>query len=183
MGYGSRTAVASALLCGVGLGWILAGSPARPMLASGGDRAGEAIVTTGPVLLGFDEGTRTAMALEAVYYLDYKGGRLLATIPSPKQSATSSQMIDGFDERDLAADFKLDLDAGPRPRFLMTTGGLGPHTGGIAPLYVFETTTSQVAVYRLGATTQYTAGAPSSRPKFELVQVTSFAKQSLPARP
>lgn len=183
MVFRAKVLVGVAMACGVGLGWILAGAGGRPILASGGDRSGEAIVTTGTVLVGFDEGTRTAMALEAVYYLDYKGGRLLATIPIPRQTGTTSQMVDGFEERDLVADFKLDLDAGPRPRFLMTSGGLGPHTGGIAPLYVFESTTNQLAVYRLGATTQLSPGGSlSSRPKFELVQLMSFAKPPAPAR-
>ncbi len=181
MTFPTKLVVGAALACGVGLGWLLAGSGGRSALASGGDRAGESIVTTGTVLAGFDESTRSTMELEAVYYLDYKGGRLIASIPIPRQTGTMSQMIDGFEERDLVADFKLDIDAGPRPRFLMTTGGLGPHTGGISPLYVFETTTSQLAVYRLGATTQLsTIGGMSSRPKFELVQLTSFAKGTVP---
>ena len=67
-------------------------------------------------------------------------------------------MIEPFSERDLVADFKLDLDAGPRPRFLMTTGSIGPNNAGWAPLYVFETTTSQIGVYRM--LIQMTIGNP-----------------------
>ena len=69
-----------------------------------------------------------------------------AQLPANDQS---TQLIEPFSERDLVADFKLDLDAGPRPRFLMTTGSIGPDNAGWAPLYVFETTTSQLGVYRM----------------------------------
>ena len=86
---------------------------------------------------------------------------------------TSTRLIEPFSERDLVADFKLDLDAGPRPRFLMTTGSLGPNNAGWAPLYVFETTTSQIGVYRMQI--QQTIGI-TSRPRFELVELRSYAK-------
>ena len=113
------------------------------------------------------------MALDAVYFLDYKGGRLLATVPSYRQTTTSTRVIEPFSERDLVADFKLDLDAGPRPRFLMTTGSIGPDNAGWAPLYVFETTTSQVGVYRM--LIQKTIG-DTARPRFELLELRSYAK-------
>ena len=77
--------------------------------------------------------------------------------------------------RDLAADFKLDLDTGPKPYFMMTPGSLGPVTAGWSPLYVIETTSNQLAVYRLHL--QETSGK-SSRPKFELVQLKSYAPSS-----
>ena len=113
--------------------------------------------------------------------LDYKGGRLLATVPSYRQTNTSTRLIEPFSERDLVADFKLDLDTGPRPRFLMTTGSIGPDSAGWAPLYVFETTTSQVAVYRM--LVQQTIGK-ASRPRFELLELRSYAKAGAPtARP
>ena len=35
------------------------------------------------------------------------------------------------------------------PKFKMTTGALGAYSEGWAPLYVFETVTNQVAVYRV----------------------------------
>ena len=55
----------------------------------------------------------------------------------------------------------------------MTTGSLGAYTEGWAPLYVFETTTQRVGIYRLQ--TQQTVGKPS-RPRFELVELRSFAE-------
>ena len=168
-----RIPIVLALGAGVVLGWIASVSRTTPLRASAGDRAGECIVATGPVLMQYDDSTKTPIALEALYFLDYKGGRLLAALPTYRMTGTKMELIDGFAERDLAADFKLDLDAGARPRFLMTTGSLGRYSAGWAPLYVFETTTSQVAVYRLQAAQSY--GAAGST-QFELVQLRSCAK-------
>ncbi len=144
-----RSGMGSLLFMGLGmvLGWL--GSEVRPgpMQASTVDRTGNCIVATGPVLVEYDEGTRSSIPLEALYFLDYKGARLLATVPSYKGQGTKTQILDRFAERDLAADFGLDGDA--RPRFLMATGSLGRYNAGWAPLYVFETTTGQVAVYRM----------------------------------
>lgn len=55
----------------------------------------------------------------------------------------------------------------------MTTGSIGADSGGWAPLYVFETTTSQLAVYRM--VMQTTIGT-ASRPHFELLEMRSYAK-------
>src|SRR5206468_1271875 len=102
-----RVSTAVALAAGVVLGWILAVAP-RPMLrAHGGDRWGDAILTSGPVMIRYDERLKAPLAHDALYYLDYRGGRLLATVPSYQQSGGSTRMIDTFAERDLVTDFKL----------------------------------------------------------------------------
>ncbi len=175
----SRIPTVVALCLGIFLGWGLASLRPVRLNASAGDRAGESVVATGPVLVRFDEAAKGPIALDAVYFLDYKGGRLLATVPSFRQTNTSTRVIEPFSERDLVADFKLDLDVGPRPRFLMTTGSIGPDSAGWAPLYVFETTTSQVGVYRM--LVQNTIG-DSARPRFELLEVRSYAKTGEAAR-
>jgi len=177
-----RTTIKTASLLGAGLllGWFLAGPAPRVVLAGGGDRSGESIVATGSVMIHYDEAIKSPVPLEAVYLLDYKAGRLVATIPTLRQTIKGTEIVENFDERDLVADFKLDLDAGPRPRFLMTTGSVGPHVMGNAPLYVFETTTSQLAIYRLGMTTQFSPTNLQARPKFELVQLISYARPSSP---
>jgi hypothetical protein len=162
------------------LGWGLANSRLPPIRAGGGDRSGESIVTTGPILIRYDEGSKVQIPQEALYYLDYKGGRLMATVPSFHQTIGSTQYINSFAERDLVADFKLDLDNGPRPHFLMTTGLLGSYSAGWAPLYVFETTTNQLGVYRIQ---QRSVGTTSS-PRFELIEMRSCAKtEDRTARP
>jgi hypothetical protein len=169
----SRIPTVMALIIGVLMGWVLASCRPLPLQASTGDRSGESIVATGPVLVRYDEAAKGPVALDAVYFLDYKGGRLLATVPSFRQTNTATRLLEPFSERDLVADFKLELDSGARPRFLMTTGTIGPDSAGWAPLYVFETTTSQVGVYRIQM--QTTIGT-ASQPRFELVEVRSYAK-------
>lgn len=157
------------LVVGLGLGWGFdhlprSGSVVR---ASGGDRSGESILTSGPVMVGYNEGRKVQTPLDALYYLDYKAGRLLATIPSFQASIGAAKLIDTFAERDLVTDFRINLDTGPRPQFLMTTGSLGTYSEGWAPLYVFETTTKQVAVYKIE---QHTAGVKTV-PKFQLMEI------------
>ena len=115
----------------------------------GMDHVGKSIMTTGPVLVRYDESTKAPIPLDALYILDYKARRLRASLPVYRKSPQSTTIIESFVERDLAADFKIDFDRGPRPRFLMSTGSLGPGTAGQAPLYVIETTSNQIGVYRL----------------------------------
>ena len=133
------------LVLGLLLGWGLAIIQPAPLRAGGGDRSGESIVATGPILIRYDEGNKVQIPLEALYFLDYKGGGCWGRSPRSIRPSGSSHYLGAFAERDLVADFKLDLDNGPRPHFLMTTGSLGATAAGWAPLYVIETTTNQVA--------------------------------------
>jgi hypothetical protein len=169
----SRARIVLALGAGVVLGWLASGLRARPMRAASSDRAGECVVVTGPVLQQFDDTTKAPMPLDALYFLDYKGGRLIASVPSYRSDGTKTQILDGFAERDLVADFKLDLEGGPHPRFLMTTGSMGRYSAGWSPLYVFETTTGQVAVYRLQVGSSYGSNASS---QFDLVELRRYTK-------
>ena len=59
----------------------------------------------------------------------------------------------------------------------MTTGSLGQYMAGWAPLYVVETTSKQMGVYRIQL--QETIGK-ASRPKFELLQIKSYAEATTP---
>ena len=169
----SRIPTALVLLTGVLLGWMLASLRQAPARAGAGDRSGESVLATGPVLVRYDEGAKAPIPLDALYFLDYKGGRLMATVPAFRQAGAMPHLIDTFAERDLAADFQLKLDTGPRPHFLMTTGSLGTYSSGWAPLYVFETTTNQLGVYRVQ--TSQTVGT-ISRPRFDLVERRSYAR-------
>ena len=65
--------------------------PPPGSLAGGGDRSGDSIVTTGPVLIRYDEGSKVQIPLEAIYLLDYKGGRLLGTVPSLRGTVGTSR--------------------------------------------------------------------------------------------
>jgi hypothetical protein len=169
----SKLRILTAVAAGVAVGWVSAGFRATPMQASSSDRAGECVVATGSVLQQYDDNTKAAIPLDALYFLDYKGGRLMATVPSFRSDGAKTQLLDHFAERDLVADFKLDLDGGSRPRFLMATGSLGRYSAGWAPLYVFETTTGQVAVYRMQVGQSTVSNASS---QFELVELRRYAR-------
>jgi len=47
---------------------------------------------------------RAPSPLDALYFLDYKGGRLLATVPTYQQTDSSTHLIEPFSERDLVSD-------------------------------------------------------------------------------
>jgi hypothetical protein len=123
-------------------------------------------VATGPISIQHDSGNNIQVEHDAIYYLDYRGGRVLATVPSSRQSVNGTRMIDNFAERDLIADFKL-TSYKTAPHFLMITGTVGNIKGAWAPLYVFETTTKQVATYQL---TPLQVGMVS-KPRFDLLEV------------
>ena len=170
-----RTRIVLALGTGIALGWLLSAFQPRPMQGSSGDRAGECVLATGPVLQQYDDSTKAPIPLDAVYFLDYKGGRLLATVPTYRAEGTKTRILDDFVERDLVADFKIDLGGGVRPRFVMTTGSLGRYSAGWAPLYVFETTTGKVAVYRMQVGGSYGSGAQG---QFELLELRHYNKSA-----
>ena len=171
-----RIPIAIAITTGLTLGWAVASYRLPVAGAKGGERLGDYSLATGPVLLQYNERTKTQADQDAIYFLDYRGGRLLATVPVQRQTPGESRLLDGFIERDLVADFKVDLERGAAPRFLMTTGSLGAYGEGYAPLFVFETTTGQVAVYKVKT---QTIGTKSSS-KFELLEIRSFTKDRPP---
>ena len=163
---------AATLLVGLAVGWGVANfrSPSVKAFSGGADRFGDYAVTTATIAMDFNERTKIQAAQEAVFFLDYRGARLLATIPMLKQSQTGTQIIDGFAERDLAADFKIN-EGGPVPHFVMTSGSFGANGANWSPLFVFETVSKQVAVYRV----QPHSVGKTVQPKFDLLEVRSFA--------
>jgi hypothetical protein len=168
------------LTLGIALGWGLATHRPPTLRAGGGDRFGDYSLTTGPIAIEYNSLTKTQGQRDALYFLDYRGARLLATVPVQRQSLGGSQLIDGFIERDLVADFKTDREKGPAPHFLMTPGSLGAYGEGWAPLFVFETTTKQVAAYKI----QLQAIGTKSSSRFELLEIKSYATlPPLPGRP
>lgn len=158
--------VAPVLLIGMGfvLGLAVSSGRAPSAHAGGNDRWDQSILTAGPTFVRYNEATKVQVTQDAIYYLDYRAGKLMGMVPSYRQTARTLKLIDSFAERDLVADFKINLDNGPNPHFLMTTGGMsatisGSSLEGWAPLFVVETTTRQLALYRIeqkqiGSTTQ-----------------------------
>jgi hypothetical protein len=151
--------------------------------AHGGDRWEESILASGPTFIRYNENTKIQVAQDAIYYLDYRSGKLHATIPSMRQSVGKTTVLGAFGERDLAVDFKLDLDTGARPHFLMTTGSVpngssSTYGDGGAPLFVFETTTRQVAVYKIQ---QEVVGAATTI-RLDLLELRPFGTRATAAR-
>ncbi len=167
---------ASALILGIVLGAGLTGYRPASLHAQGGDRVGESALVTGPVSIEYNAAKKVQVAQEAVYYLDYTGARLLAAVPSFQQSVGGARVLGDFAERDLVADFS--LPRGTVPHFLVTTGTLGAFGEPWAPVYVLETSTRQVAIYRV---TELRTGA-STRPRVDLLECRPIGKSALPAR-
>lgn len=136
-------------------------------------------VASGPIAM-LPDANKNYYPIEAVYYLDYGGGRLLAGIPSGMSSvregaaANAERITTEFAERDLAADFQIPRNVAPR--FLMTVARMSLANGGWAPLYVFEAATGQVATYKVVPEMVGTA----NRTKILLVERKSLAKSALP---
>ena len=83
----SRISTVIVLLVGLIAGWSLSlFHPARLHAGGCSDRSRDTIVTTGAVLVRYDKATESSIALDALYILDFKGGRLLATLPTFRQS-------------------------------------------------------------------------------------------------
>ncbi len=180
----SQVSHAVTLTAGLALGLLLAAGVRTPTLrASGGDRSDDSILTSGPTFIRYNESTKIQVAQDAIYYLDYRSGKLHATIPTIRQSVGSTSVLGAFGERDLVADFKIDLDTGPRPHFLMTTGSVptgsaSTYGDGWAPLFVFESTTRQVAAYKV----QQQVVGNSTTVRLDLVELRSFGSQALAPR-
>lgn len=165
------------LAIGLGLGWLGASWRGPGLKADGGDRIGESAVLSAPIEIKYDPKNQAAVPLEAVYYLNYATGKLLAAVPNMHSVGNKTRALSDFAERDLLRDF--DLSPGTSPHFLMTSAGLGASHETFAPLIVFETTTGQVAAYRVseGAIT-----GRSIKPSFELLELRTHPELARPTR-
>jgi hypothetical protein len=133
------------LAAGVALGALAAGR-APAIRAGGGDRWDESVLATGPTFVKYNEGSKIQVAQDAVYFLDYRAGKLLATVPSLQQMVGTGSMA---------------------------AGAGNSYGDGWAALYVFETTTRQVAVYKV----QQQMIGPNAQVRLDLVEVRAFGGQ------
>lgn len=130
----------------------------------------EAISTTGPIVIQqTPEGIQSP--LEALYWIDHdaRGPKLHAAVPTTLKVAGAARIIGEVGETDLARDF--GLKPGATPQFLLNAASLGASVQGSAALWVIETTTKQVAVYR--ASPKAAAGG-STRSDLDLIQIKSY---------
>lgn len=162
------------LLVGVVLGW-LAGRPTARLEARDAQESDRSAFLTGPIALQNHPTVNTPVPLDALYVLDYRRGRIVASVPSYRQTGyppnATGAVLGAFTARDLAADFR--LPPGITPKFQMSVGQLGnTGVGGWAPLYVVETTTGRLAAYRV----EPTGAGPKGElpPKFELLELQTL---------
>lgn len=120
---------------------------ARPVQAAN-DRYEDYIMCTGTVSCIPGGRSHTPSPTDGVWLLDYRSGKLLATVVERKVGK-----ILGWAELDLVTEFGIP----PRQNvhFLMTTGSVSYNQ---AALYVAETTTGKFGVYTLGPRTDGSAG-------------------------
>jgi hypothetical protein len=154
-----------ALGLGLLLGWALAGGRVKTLQARvSNDRFGDTIVTTGVIQQESSMAIKGVVPQEAVYYLNYKTGLLMASVPTPRVTPQGTEFLGEFAERDLVADF--GLKPGDAPHFLMTTAQVGSRSEGWEPLFVFDTNSGQVATYRI----KMQATPTSTKPVFQLLE-------------
>jgi hypothetical protein len=158
-----------ALALGLAVGIGSANFSRTPLAhASGGDRLGVSVLSSGPVEVSHHEGLKIEISTDAIYFLDWKAGKLLAALPSPKKTGTANKILGPIAERDLITDFA--IAPGQTPQFLMTTAHLGTYDSTGSRLFVLESNSRQMAVYSVKR--EITAG--NSAPKFELLEKTNF---------
>lgn len=151
------------LALGVGAGVLISSGRPAPLHAGGGDHP-DAPLALMVAISTEQTADKIGVTTDAVCYLNYLRGTLLAAIPSLTQSPGKSQVLSEFAERDLLRDFP--IPPGTAAHFTMVTGKLGARSEGWAPLYVFETTTGQFAAYRI----MPLARSGSNAPQIQLVE-------------
>lgn len=164
-GFRVGAALAIGLVLGLALGWSAAPERTPRLFARTADRWEDRIVATGT--LSFEKNKQgMQVTQDAVYYLNYNAGLLLAAVPSYHQTPAGIEVLSEFAERDLVRDFA--IRPGSRPHFLMTTASLGARGEGWSALIVFETESGQVATYRVVPPTLSTPGR--ARPELQLLE-------------
>jgi hypothetical protein len=158
-----RLAPALTLALGLAAGYAAGMARAPRLGADTADRWEDRVLVSGPI--GVEQNKMgVQVPQDALYYLNYNNGLLLASVPTFLTTKSGVQVLSDFAERDLVRDF--DLKPGARPHFLMTVGNLGVRSEGWAPLFVFEVESGQVATYRV--VPQTVQG--STRPQFLLLE-------------
>ncbi len=176
LGFLATTALFAAMTCF--MVWTPSGGlgQQQPSRTTGLD----AIVPS-PIEMMPNPNLKTSIYRDAIYFLDYKAGRLIVTIPPDLQKTGASSsglfsklkfrekapqnnpsMFDAKASRDLVADFQL-APTSPA-RFFMATGQTGEMW---ANLYVLESSTHKLNVYK---TTTKKNSENVSFPIFELLE-------------
>ncbi len=153
-GAGYLLTLAAGTVFGIAVSFGFFSSPCP--VAAANDRHDNYILCTGM------SGVNPRSPLDGVWLLDYKQGKLLATIVDRTVGKTA-----GFAEVDLVNEFGIATNL--NVNFLMTTGTI---TSGQSALYLVETTTGKFGVYTLGPSSSGGPGVTIMRH-----DLTSFRKQ------
>jgi hypothetical protein len=152
-------------------------SYATPAPPGDDSAATETISASGAITLQLSM-DKTQVPLDAVYWLESspRGTTLYTAIPEIRKTAKNTQMVGDVASRDLGPDFK--LSPGMTPHFLVNTASLGANGMGMSALFIMETTTKQLGIYRAypRATVQ------GAKPAIDLLQVKPY-DESLPVLP
>src|SRR5262245_24237183 len=108
----------------------------RPALLAGGGDHPDAPMALTVTVSTESNGKGVTITNDGVVFLNYAKALLMAAVPLPIQSGTTTRILSDLAERDLVRDFGLSL--GTTPHFTMITGRLGAMSEGWAPLYIFE---------------------------------------------
>ena len=119
------------------------------------------------------------VTLDAVYWLESNAqeSTLFTVIPEIRKTAEGSRSVGEVASRDLAADFKLKPEV--TPRFLVNTPHLEQPAMGMAALFVMETKTKQLGIYRVTPR----ATVQGAKPSLELLEVRPYEEPQLPTLP
>jgi len=138
----------------------------------------EAISASGPIFVQMTP-DKTQVPLDAVYWLESnaESAFVFTAIPEVRKTVSSTQMVGEVASRNLGADFK--LKSGVTPHFLISTPSLGAPAMGMAALFVMETTTKQLGIYRAYPS----ASTQGSKPIIELLEIKPYDQEQLPPLP
>ena len=106
---------------------------------AGTDRHEDYILTTGSVTPSARRGTKFNILADGIWLLDYRAGKLLATIVDPNFGKTIP-----WAHVDLVQEF--NIAPKQNVHFIMTTGAT---INGQTPLYLTETVTGRFAIYSM----------------------------------
>lgn len=169
----SQAKLGLAMAIGLLAGWLLARPGGRVEASRAGERDGS-VFLSGPIAVQNHPTLKLPLPQDALYILDYRKGKLMASVPTFRQVGTSADkatVLGAFATRDLIADFQ--LPPGITPNFLMEVPSLGASSiNAWAPLVVFETNTRRVASYRVAP--QGSSAAGELAPRFDLLELKTL---------
>jgi hypothetical protein len=161
--------LALATAVGITIGWSAGQGRAKPVVARDAVQTDGSSLLSGQIDMRMHPSLKVNLQQDAIYYLDYRKGRLSAAVPSYYQVGERVRLLGEFSSRDLIADFQ--LPPGVTPHFSATVADLGGSSNG-SGLFVVETTTGRIGSYLCEASGGGVNGELA--PKFRLVEMQNL---------